>query len=199
MKEGLKESTQKAQTFMLCSHIYIVLGPQPTGSFHQTLKHPTQTKPQFIIQHSLFFFRRRSTLEPVMERTWGTPCASRRITPICVVRGSCRRGQVSGVAHWWFEAFSLPSSDRFVAITTPHAPRSYLRGREALLGELADVLLHVLGRALGPRRGRPLVGQRRGRHALPAGVHATHLVVWGWGCWGGLVRKHGVIDRLRTG
>lgn len=37
--------------------------------------------------NSLFFLRRRRILEPVMDRTWGMPYESRRITPICLCLG----------------------------------------------------------------------------------------------------------------
>jgi len=61
-----------------------------------------------------------------------------------------------------------------VAITEDHAD---LRRSETLLGELRDVLDHLLRGNLQPLRGSSLVGQSRVGNTLTSTVHATHL---GW-------------------
>ena len=50
-----------------------------------------------------------------------------------------------------------------------------LRGREALLGEFAHLVLDLGGRRLQPRRGGALVGQRATADALSGSMHASHL------------------------
>lgn len=49
-----------------------------------------------------------------------------------------------------------------------------LRGGQTLLGELADVVLDVLGGDLEPRRRGTLVRASRLGHTLTTTVHATH-------------------------
>merc|ERR1719373_109781 len=49
-----------------------------------------------------------------------------------------------------------------------------LRGSEALLRELADVVADVLRLHLDPGGRLAAIGQRRGRHALAPSVHAAH-------------------------
>ena len=58
------------------------------------------------------------------------------------------------------------------AVAEGHAD---LGGREALLGELADVVAHVLRLHLDPGRGLAAVGRRRGGDALALSVHAAHV------------------------
>ena len=47
--------------------------------------------------------------------------------------------------------------------------------REALAGELDDVLDDVVGRRLEPGRGSAAVGEGGGRNALSGSVHTTHV------------------------
>ena len=62
----------------------------------------------------------------------------------------------------------------------PYSRRTDLGRGQAFLGELADVLLHVLGGGLGPGGRGALVRDGRGGHALAGAVHATHLFGVGW-------------------
>jgi len=50
-----------------------------------------------------------------------------------------------------------------------------LRGRGALLRELADLVDDLLGSGLEPCRGRARVGDGGGGNSLAVAVHATHL------------------------
>merc|ERR1740120_105827 len=57
------------------------------------------------------------------------------------------------------------------AVAQGHAD---LRRRQALLGELANVVAHVVGLHLDPCRGLATVGDRRGGDTLALAIHAAH-------------------------
>ena len=55
-----------------------------------------------------------------------------------------------------------------------------LRGSSTLFGELADLVNHLVGGGLEPRRGGTRVGDGRGRNALSLAVKTTHFGFFGF-------------------